>query len=103
MDRLSATRAPVRDTDAAHWYRGVAADCCCWSLPGARPNRGVRRSRTPRWFARVLQLMPARVAGRDGWAADIQMAFAAQAIVPTTQNLCAVLAVNQSSKGVKFI
>lgn len=43
--------------------------------------------------AQILRLMPAKVSDREGWAADIQAAFTAQDIVPTTQNLCSVLAV----------
>jgi hypothetical protein len=41
----------------------------------------------------ILRLMPAKVPDREGWAADIQTAFTAQDIAPTTQNLCSVLAV----------
>ena len=41
----------------------------------------------------ILRLMPAKVPDREGWAADIQAAFTAQDIAPTTQNLCSVLAV----------
>ena len=37
--------------------------------------------------------MPAGIPDREGWATDIYAAFSAQDIAPTTQNLCAVLAV----------
>ena len=37
--------------------------------------------------------MPADIPDREGWATDIYAAFSAQDIAPTTQNLCAVLAV----------
>jgi len=43
--------------------------------------------------AQILRLMPAKVPEREAWAADIQTAFTAQDIAPTTQNLCSVLAV----------
>ncbi|WP_044875519.1 DUF1615 domain-containing protein [Pseudomonas sp. LFM046] len=43
--------------------------------------------------AKVVKLMPAKVPDRQGWAADIQAAFAAQDIRPSASNLCAVLAV----------
>jgi hypothetical protein len=43
--------------------------------------------------AHVLRLLPARVADRPGWAADVQVAFDALELKPSTQNLCAVLAV----------
>ena len=37
--------------------------------------------------------MPADIPDREGWATDIHAAFSVQDIAPTTQNLCAVLAV----------
>jgi hypothetical protein len=43
--------------------------------------------------AQILRLLPAKVPDREGWAADIQVAFTAQDIAPTNQNLCSVLAV----------
>lgn len=45
--------------------------------------------------ARVGRLLPAQTADRAGWARDIQVAFTAQGIEPSTQNLCAVLAVTE--------
>lgn len=45
--------------------------------------------------AEIMRLLPAKTADREGWATDIQAAFAAQKIAPTTQNLCAVLAVTE--------
>ncbi len=43
--------------------------------------------------AEIMRLMPAGASDRDGWATDIQAAFAAQQIAPSTSNLCSVLAV----------
>ncbi|HET6545966.1 MAG TPA: DUF1615 domain-containing protein [Rhodanobacteraceae bacterium] len=43
--------------------------------------------------ARIVRLLPAVTADREGWATDIQAAFAALRIEPTEQNLCATLAV----------
>lgn len=43
--------------------------------------------------AQALRLLPARVADRQGWARDLQVAFTAQGIEPSQSNLCAVLAV----------
>ncbi len=43
--------------------------------------------------AELLRLLPASVADRQGWASDIQTAFSAQGLEPSTDNLCAVLAV----------
>src|SRR3546814_9093193 len=40
-------------------------------------------------------LMPAGAVDREGWARDIQVAFFAQGIAPSPENLCAVLAVTE--------
>lgn len=45
--------------------------------------------------AQVKRLLPASTRDRDGWAQDIQVAFAAQRIAPSKSNLCAVLAVTE--------
>ncbi|WHS58519.1 DUF1615 domain-containing protein [Pseudomonas sp. G2-4] len=45
--------------------------------------------------AQIVRLLPAKTADREGWATDIYVAFAAQQISPTTQNICAVLAVTE--------
>lgn len=45
--------------------------------------------------ARILQLLPATVADRRGWAADIQAAFAALKLDPSPGNICSVLAVTE--------
>ncbi|MGE8066649.1 DUF1615 domain-containing protein [Pseudomonas sp. NPDC089569] len=45
--------------------------------------------------AEILRLLPGKAVDRQGWATDIQVAFAAQNIEPTTQNLCSVLAVTE--------
>ncbi|MDR6608012.1 DUF1615 domain-containing protein [Pseudomonas synxantha] len=45
--------------------------------------------------AEIVRLLPAKAADPQGWATDIQAAFAAQDISPTTQNLCSVLAVTE--------
>jgi len=43
--------------------------------------------------AKVARLLPPSASQRQGWAADIQTAFQAQALEPSTQNLCSVIAV----------
>src|SRR3546814_16502061 len=43
--------------------------------------------------------MPASASDRAGWATDIQAAFSAQRIAPTTENLCAALAVTEQESG----
>jgi len=45
--------------------------------------------------AEITRLLPAKTVDRQGWATDIYVAFAAQNIPPTTQNLCSVLAVTE--------
>nr|WP_288358032.1 DUF1615 domain-containing protein [uncultured Pseudomonas sp.] len=45
--------------------------------------------------AQIVRLMPMNTPDREGWAADIYAAFAAQEIAPTTENICAVLAVTE--------
>lgn len=45
--------------------------------------------------AQIVRLLPAKTTDREGWATDIYVAFAAQQIPPTTQNICAVLAVTE--------
>jgi hypothetical protein len=45
--------------------------------------------------AQIVRLMPAKTPDREGWAADIQSAFTAQALDPSTENLCSVLAVTE--------
>lgn len=45
--------------------------------------------------AQLKYLIPANVKNRDGWAADIQYAFAALKIEPSAPNLCSVLAVTE--------
>ncbi|MEO8858204.1 MAG: DUF1615 domain-containing protein [Burkholderiaceae bacterium] len=49
--------------------------------------------------AELVRLMPTSASDRAGWASDIQVAFAAQRIEPTTSNLCAVLAVAEQESG----
>jgi hypothetical protein len=45
--------------------------------------------------ATIVRLMPAVTPDRKGWAVDIQAAFAALGIDPSTQNICSVLAVTE--------
>ncbi len=45
--------------------------------------------------AELLRLLPTTLKDRQGWAEDIQVAFAAQRLEPSRSNLCAVLAVTE--------
>ncbi|GAB3336674.1 DUF1615 domain-containing protein [Marilutibacter aestuarii] len=82
---------PARALRAVMLLATVLALAACASGPaskaGWRPPAEVR--------AEIARRMPAGVADREGWAADIQVAFAAQGLVPDAENLCAVLAVTQ--------
>ena len=50
--------------------------------------------RTPEQVhAELLRKLPATLHDREGWARDVQTAFSAQGIEPSTSNLCAALAV----------
>jgi hypothetical protein len=45
--------------------------------------------------AEIAKRLPAKVANRDGWAIDIFAALEALSIRPTTENICAVVAVTE--------
>lgn len=47
----------------------------------------------------IVRRLPAKVAERERWAADIETAFAAQRIEPNSENICAVLAVTEQESG----
>lgn len=47
----------------------------------------------------IDQLLPHNLADRSGWGADIDAAFSAQALPPTRENVCAVLAVIEQESG----
>ncbi|HEU4627349.1 MAG TPA: DUF1615 domain-containing protein [Steroidobacteraceae bacterium] len=51
--------------------------------------------------AEIARLMPANVPNRPGWAIDIFAAFEALGVPPTTQNICAVLAVAQQESNLQ--
>ena len=45
--------------------------------------------------AQIVRLLPVKLADRNGWAEDIYTAFDTQKIYPSTENICAVLAVTE--------
>src|SRR5919112_204947 len=45
--------------------------------------------------AQIASLLPASVADRPGWAVDIYAAFAALGIEPSSDRICAVLAITE--------
>ena len=74
----------------------------CWLaalalLAACQPQR---RERTPEEVrAELVRLLPAKLADRKGWAADIQVAFFALKVEPSKSNLCAALAVTEQESG----
>ncbi|MCC6201118.1 MAG: DUF1615 domain-containing protein [Moraxellaceae bacterium] len=61
------------------------------------PDKAVRDPAEVR--AQLVKLLPATLADREGWAQDIQFAFQSMALLPSTENLCAVLAVTEQESG----
>jgi len=45
--------------------------------------------------SRIARLIPAEIPDRQGWAADIYIAFSTLDLEPSTRNICSVLAVTQ--------
>ena len=65
-------------------------------LAGCVAPRPKAPSRSPAEVrADIVRLLPAGLADRGGWAADIEAALRTQDIEPTAENLCAVLAVTE--------
>lgn len=68
----------------------------------AGPARGPVPVRAPAEVrAQLLELLPAELADRAGWAADIQVAFQLLRVTPSTENLCAAMAVIEQESGYK--
>jgi hypothetical protein len=73
------------------WFAALALLAAC------QPQR---RERTPEEVrAELVRLLPAKLADRQGWAADIQVAFFALKVEPSKSNLCAALAVTEQESG----
>ena len=70
---------------AAFAALALLAACATPPRPYVRPPAEVH--------AQLLTLIPATIPEREAWATDIQRAFAALDVPPSTENLCAVLAV----------
>jgi hypothetical protein len=77
------------------WLAAVLAALGGCSLQAPRPS-----PRDPAEVrAEIVRLMPSRSSDREGWARDIQAAFAALGVDATTSHLCAVLAVTAQESG----
>jgi hypothetical protein len=70
------------------FVRGMLASLAMLALAACTPGRTPEDVR-----AELLRKLPVSLSERDGWARDIQAAFAAQDIAPSSENLCAALAV----------
>jgi len=79
-------------------HAGVVAMLAALLVLGGCTSRGdvMPAGRTPGEVrAQLVGLLPATTVDREGWAADIQAAFQLLDIPPSTENLCAVLAVTE--------
>jgi hypothetical protein len=72
----------------------------CWTIPlllllaGCATQAPLSAQRRPDEVrAEIVRKLPASLADREGWAADVYVALTAQDIEPSSANLCAVLAV----------
>jgi uncharacterized protein DUF1615 len=66
----------------------------CATLDSSQPPQpSPERRAASRGTVPVVQLIPARVADRRGWAEDMQAAMLALGIAPNAENVCAVVAV----------
>jgi hypothetical protein len=66
---------------------------------GAPPRRPWPERSPSEVRAQLVELLPARLADRDAWAVDIQAAFAHLDLLPSTDNLCAALAMIEQETG----
>lgn len=85
--------SPHRSTCFALLTAAAVLLAGCASAPSSAPPQpeAVR--------ARIVELMPASVPDRPGWAIDIYAAFDALHLAPGTEHLCAVLAVAEQESG----
>ncbi len=76
------------------WLAAAALCLAIAVLPACQSQRSPEQV-----HAELLRKLPATLHDRDGWARDIQAAFATQRLDPSTANLCAVLAVVEQESG----
>lgn len=85
---MSAIALPKAPMPRAVLGVALALLAGCAAQPPAAPARRPADVR-----AEIVRLMPASAKDKNGWATDITAAFASIGIEPSTQNLCATLAV----------
>ena len=94
MVRAGGTATPMKA--AARYLRTPIVAACCallFGCVGTRSSRdaAVRDPAVDR--AAIARSLPSGLADRAGWATDLHAAFAVQDLEPTTENVCAVVAV----------
>ncbi len=68
----------------------------------AAPPRNLSPTRSPQEVrSQLVELLPTSLADREGWAGDVQAAFQLLKVPPSTENLCAALAVTEQETGFK--
>lgn len=86
----------------ANAIRAVLALAVALLAACAAPSRGPTTVRAPAEVRAQLEtLLPATLADRAGWATDIQLAFQLLRVTPSTENLCAAMAVVEQESGYK--
>ncbi|MDF3933793.1 DUF1615 domain-containing protein [Pseudomonas citronellolis] len=88
---LSPSRGAVSGCRGLFLLLGLLALAGC----GSQASRQAPEPTPAEVRASVAKLLPANVGDRTGWATDIQVAFAAQRIRPSRENLCSVLAITE--------
>jgi hypothetical protein len=76
--------------------------CCAasvWSCAGAPPDAEPSPRRPADTRATISRSLPTGIPERAGWAADIDAALTVQAIEPSRENICAVVAVIAQESG----
>ena len=84
-------------TEAVTAVRSLpAAIAVCVILAGCATQESAPEPVRPELVpAQIARLLPPSLPDRTGWAADIYAAFSTQGLTPTSQNLCAVLAITE--------
>src|SRR3546814_5134713 len=93
----NVSNCPARHGASSRGRRAcVLLAACVLLLAGCATRQPMEPRRTPDEVrAEIVQRMPAGTVDREGWARDIQVAFFAQGIAPSPENLCAVLAATE--------
>ncbi|MED5618486.1 DUF1615 domain-containing protein [Ideonella sp. BN130291] len=91
---MRTTQRAGRPTTHA-WAAGVVLTLLLAGCASEQPADTPRPRRPEEVRAQIVQMLPASVADRAGWATDIYAAFSALGITPDAARLCGVLAVTE--------